>query len=108
MTRDVALRSVAVALIVVVPSIVLLGRAIWWLHTGHWLVVTIADLIGYLSSGAYAAMVVWIGEHESFGIDTVLYYLIDEVPTEAVSAAVGIVVYITMAIAGKSAVASGD
>ena len=92
-------RMFAIALIVIVPVTVLLGRSIWRLQSGHWFVVTIGDVLGYLSVNAYTTVIVAIGELEWDGLRDVLYYIVDEAPTEVVSLCVGVMMYVMTVVA---------
>ena len=101
-------RILAVALIVFVPLAVLIGRAIWRVQSGHWFVVTIADAIGYVSADAYAALIVGVGAIPVDIVPDVIYYIVDEVPTEIVSVCVGVVMYVVTVIARKRATANNE
>ena len=98
-------KILAIALIVFVPLVVLIGRTIGWYRSGHWFVVTIADVIGYLSTHAYAALIVGVGALQWDVVRNVIYYVVDDAPAEIVSVCVGVVMYIVTAVAKKRATA---
>lgn len=108
LTAAAFVRVFAIVLIVFVPLAVLLGRAVWRFQSGQWLMVTIGDVIGYLSANAYSAVIVGIGVFNVDGLRDALYYIVDEAPAEIVFVGIGVVMYLVTVIAEKRTAGAGD